>query len=448
MSQSILIRDALIVNDGNIAPGDVFIKNGRIENIGKNLSSKKADLHIHAEGKALLPGMIDGHVHFREPGLTHKGDIKSESAAAVAGGITTFMDMPNTKPATVTHELIEEKFSLAMNRSHANYSFYIGVSNDNINQILALDPNSVCGIKLFMGSSTGNMLVDDYRTLNTLFSKAPMLLAVHCEDAKEILANEERFYKTYAQNIPMEKHPMIRSRKACLYSSTLAVELARTHGTQLHVLHVSTKDELDLFQTTLLDQKKITAEVCVHHLHFTQEDYAEKGTLIKCNPAIKEKEDREALIEAVKAGRVDVVATDHAPHTLSEKKSTYFNAPSGLPLVEYALVAILQHYHEGRLELPIIVEKVAHAPASLYNIIDRGYIAEGYWADLVLVDLEKGTVVKRDSVISKCRWSPFEGTSFRSSIIATIVSGHLAFYQGKVIPEPKGMRLAFQRPYC
>lgn len=445
MNQSILIREALIVNDGKIAPGDVFIKNGRIETMAKDLSAKKADIHIHAEGRALLPGMIDDQVHFREPGLTHKGDIKSESAAAVAGGITTFMDMPNTKPATLTHELVEEKFSIARGRSHANYTFYIGASNDNTDRIISLDPNSICGIKVFMGSSTGNMLVDDPKTLDTIFSKAPVLLAVHCEDTKEIVANEERFRKTYGQNIPMEKHSLIRSRKACLSSSTLAVELAKTHGTRLHVLHVSTKEELDLFQTAPLDQKKITAEVCVHHLHFTQEDYVEKGALIKCNPAIKEKEDRDALIEAVKAGRIDVVATDHAPHTLSEKNSTYFNAPSGLPLVEYALVAMLEHYHEGRLDLPLIVEKIAHSPASLFGIVERGYIAEGYWADLVLVDLEEGTVAERDAVISKCRWSPFEGTGFRSSIIATIVSGHLAFYKGKVMPEPKGMRIAFQR---
>jgi dihydroorotase len=448
MNSSILIREALIVNDGKRTYGDVLIQNGRIEAVARNLAGRRADIYIHAEGKALLPGMIDDHVHFREPGLTHKGDIKSESAAAVAGGITTFMDMPNTKPATLTQVLLEEKFTLAKGRSHANYSFYLGASNDNIDQIIALDPQKACGIKLFMGSSTGNMLVDDPLTLETIFERAPVLVAAHCEDTPTILANENHFRKIYQEKIPIENHSKLRSREACLKSATLAVELAKAHGARLHILHISTEEELDLFKTTPLDQKKITAEACVHHLHFTQADYAAKGTLIKCNPAIKKKRDRDALIEAVKNGKIDVVATDHAPHTLSEKNSDYFKAPSGLPLVEYALVALLEHYHDGQMDLPLIVERMAHSPARLFDIEHRGYIEEGYWADLVLVDLENGTTVKREAVISKCGWSPFEGTCFRSSVLATIVSGHLAFYKGKVRPEARGMRLRFQRPSC
>ncbi|MGD9210366.1 MAG: dihydroorotase, partial [Desulfobacteraceae bacterium] len=392
-----------------------------------------------------LPGMIDDQVHFREPGLTHKADIQSESAAAVAGGITSFMDMPNTNPPTLTQQLLEEKFESANGRSHANYSFYLGASNDNIEQIVSLDPQSACGIKVFMGSSTGNMLVDNPKALESIFSQAPVLVAVHCEDSPTIFANEKRFRRQYGPAIPMEIHALIRSREACLKSSTLAVELAKQYGTQLHVLHLSTKEEAALFEALPLEQKKITAEVCVHHLHFSRKDYADKGALIKCNPAIKEDYDRQALLDAVLAGRIDVVATDHAPHTLAEKNGTYFEAPSGLPLVQYALVALLEHYHDGYLDLPMIAEKCAHAPARIFKIAERGYIKEGYWADLVLVDLKTPTFVRRENVISKCGWSPFEGTQFRSSINATIVSGHLAYHYGKVMPEAKGMRLDFHR---
>lgn len=442
---SILIREALIINEGRSFYGDVLIQKGRIETIGQDLSNRNADIRLNAEGRALLPGMIDDQVHFREPGLTHKADIKSESRAAVAGGITSYMEMPNTNPATLTHTLLEEKFALAKERSFANYSFYLGAANDNIEQIASLDPKKACGIKVFMGSSTGNMLVDDPKTLHAIFAEAKVPVAAHCEDTPTILANEETFRKKYGENVPMAAHGRIRSRSACYKSSSLAVKLAKRHGTRLHVLHISTKEELDLFKAGPIDEKKITAEACVHHLHFAQQDYETKGALIKCNPAIKSAEDREALINAVAEGVIDVVATDHAPHTLAEKNGTYFKAPSGLPLVEYALVAFLEHYHEGRMDLPLIAEKVCHAPARLFQLEERGYIREGYWADLVLVDLTKGTRVRRENVISKCGWSPFEGTSFHSSINATIVSGHLAYQDGIVNPQPKGMRLTFQR---
>ncbi len=443
--KTILIREALIVNDGGTFNGDLLIRNGRIEKIGKNLSTHPADRLIHAEGMALMPGMIDDQVHFREPGLTHKADIGSESAAAVAGGITTFMEMPNTKPATLTHELLEEKYSLAKGRSHANYSFYLGAANDNIGQIAALNPQSACGVKVFMGASTGNMLVDDPNTLEAIFSESPVLVATHCEDTPTIIANEKRFRQQYGEEVPMARHAEIRSREACFKSSSLAVALAKRHGTKLHVLHVSTAEEVELFSTKPLDEKRITAEACIHHLHFAAEDYDAKGALIKCNPAIKTAADRAALIVGVQSGRIDVVATDHAPHTLAEKQGNYFEAPSGLPLVEYALVAFLEHYHDGRMDLPLVAEKCAHAPARLFELRDRGYIREGYWADLVLVDLEKETRVERENVIAKCAWSPFEGTTFRSRIAATIVSGHVAYREGRIHPTPNGRRVTFQR---
>lgn len=441
----ITLLNALIVNEGTIQPGDVQIRNGRIEAIGKDLGGKPADIQIDAGGAALFPGMIDDQVHFREPGLTHKGDIASESRAAVAGGITSYMEMPNTLPPTLDGALLEEKFRLAGNRSFANYSFYLGASNDNIEEIKALDPDTVCGIKVFMGASTGNMLVDAPEALEALFLNAPTLVAAHCEDTPTILENETRFRNKYGDKIPMDAHPKIRSESACYKSASLAVALARATGARLHLLHLSTAKEMALLSEAPLSEKRITAEACIHHLFFTDADYAAKGALIKCNPAIKTVRDREALLRAVVENKIDVIATDHAPHTLSEKSAPYFQAPSGLPLVQHALPCLLEHYHSGRFTLPLIAEKTAHAPARLFQIPDRGYIREGYRADLVLVDLHRPLAVDDASCQYRCGWSPFTGHLFSSTVKATIVSGHLAYHEGTFDPAPAGERLVFQR---
>ena len=443
---SILILNANIVNENKIYMGDVLVENGRISKMGRDLSSISANKTIDAGGNYLLPGIIDDQVHFREPGLTHKADIYHESRAAVAGGVTSFMEMPNTVPNTLTQELLEDKFNIASKSSLANYSFFMGASNDNIEEVLKTNPSNICGIKIFMGSSTGNMLVDNQKVLNELFSKVPMLIATHCEDEETIQSNIELYRQNYGENLPMKYHPLIRSEEACYISSSAAVELAKKHNTRLHVLHISTAREIELFDNTIpLKDKKITAEACVHHLWFSDSDYEEKGTLIKWNPAVKTSIDREAIMQGVLNNNIDVVATDHAPHTWEEKQNGYFKAPSGGPLVQHSLVAMLDIYHQGKISIERIVEKMCHNPAILFNIRERGYIKEGYHADLVIVDLNAPWTVNKENILSKCNWSPFEGHQFESSVTHTIVSGHLAYERGKLIEGKNGERLLFNK---
>ena len=443
--KSLLILNASVVNEGLITESDVWIKNGRIEAIAPDLSSRPADQTLDASGLILLPGMIDSQVHFREPGMPEKANIQSESAAAVAGGITSFMDMPNTIPNALTAEILENKFHLAANKSLANHSFYLGAANDNLEDIKRFDPGSACGIKVFMGASTGNMLVDNPRTLEGIFEHAPTLVATHCEDTPTILANEKKMREIYGEDVPVRLHGEIRSEAACLLSSELAVDLARKYGTRLHVLHISTARELELFQSGPVRDKQISAEACVHFLHFSDQDYEDKGTLIKCNPAIKTEKDRQGLIQGLLDNRLDLIATDHAPHTWEEKQRSYFKAPSGLPLVQYALLTVLEFYHDHRFTLPFIANKTSHAVAERFEIKDRGYIREGYWADLTLVDLKTPTQARHEAVLSKCGWTPFEGYEFRSSIQSTLVSGHLAWHQGQLDTSVKGRRLTFNR---
>lgn len=442
--KSILLKDVHIVNRGAITHGDIYIRNGRIERCG-GIIDAAADIEIDANGRYALPGVIDDQVHFREPGLTHKAEIYTEAKAAVAGGVTSFMEMPNTKPPTLTQHLLEEKYRRAAAVSLANYSFYMGASNDNLEEVLRTDGRRVCGVKVFMGSSTGNMLVDDEHTLEALFSRCPLLIATHCEDEKTIRQNEARYRLSYGDDVPIHLHPEIRSVEACLKSSTIAVELARRHGTRLHILHISTRDELGLFSNDLpLDQKRITSEVCVHHLWFNSDDYHRLGTRIKCNPAIKSAEHQQALLPALLDDRLDVVATDHAPHTLEEKHQTYFKAPSGLPLVQHPLCIMLEFYHQGKISLARIVEKMCHNPAICFRIEDRGFLDEGMWADIVLVDLNAPWTVSQENLFYKCGWSPFEGYTFKSRVVSTIVSGHLAWHEGQFFEDKKGERLQFK----
>jgi len=440
---SILIKSAELVNEGKRFVADVYIKDGLIEKISAELDIM-ADRIIEAEGKVLLPGCIDDQVHFREPGLTHKADMFTESRAAVAGGITSFMEMPNTVPNTTTQELLEDKYRLASERSLANYSFFMGATNDNLEEVLKTDPENVCGIKIFMGSSTGNMLVDKQQVLESIFSSSPMLIAVHCEDEQTIRNNMEAFREKYGDDITPEMHPLIRTEEACYLSSSMAAGLAKKHGTRLHILHISTAKETGLFDNTLpLKDKKITAEACIHHLWFSDSDYAEKGNRIKWNPAVKTAADREGIFQAVLDGRIDVIATDHAPHTIDEKAKPYLQAPSGGPLVQHALLAMLEFHKQGKISLEMIAEKMAHNPAVCFNIEKRGYIREGYWADLVLVDLEGSYTVSKDNILSKCGWSPFEEYSFGASVSHTIVSGNLVYEDGEIIEGTAGMRLRF-----
>ncbi len=440
---SILIKAATVVNEGRIFESDVLIKDGRIDRIAPQIGVS-ADKEINAEGKYLFPGCIDDQVHFREPGLTHKAEIYTESRAAVAGGITSFMEMPNTVPNTVTRDLLEQKYAIAAQRSLANYSFFIGATNDNLEEVLKTNPEDVCGIKIFMGSSTGNMLVDNERTLEEIFAKAPMLIATHCEDEATIRANMEAFKNQYGDNLEPFMHPLIRNTEACYKSSSFAVELAKRYNTRLHILHISTAKETDLFSNTVnLADKRITAEACIHHLWFSDEDYAEKGNWIKWNPAVKTAEDRDGIFQAVLDGKIDVIATDHAPHTIEEKSQPYIKAPSGGPLVQHALPAMLQFYHQEKISLEKIAEKMAHNPAICFRIQDRGFIREGYFADLVLADLNSSSAVERSNILSKCGWSPFEGYSFNSTITHTIVSGHLAYDKGQFFEQKMGERLKF-----
>ncbi len=442
---SIIIKSATIVNEGRTFIGDVFIKNGLIEQVGSSLSMA-ADKVINAEGLHLLPGCIDDQVHFREPGLTHKADIFTESRAAIAGGITSFMEMPNTVPNTLTQQLLEDKYQIAKKTSAANYSFFMGAGNDNLEQVLKTDPKNVCGIKVFMGSSTGNMLVDNEKTLDGIFSRTPMLVATHCEDEATIRANAERFKLQYGDNLTPEMHPLIRNAEACFISSSLAVGLAKKYNTRLHILHISTAIETSLFDNSItLEKKRITSEACIHHLWFSDADYAKKGNWIKWNPAIKTAADRDEIFKAVLDDRIDVIATDHAPHTIEEKSQPYSKAPSGGPLVQHALIAMLEFYKQGKISLEKIVEKMAHSPAICFQIENRGFIREGYWADLVLVDLNKRSTVSRTNVLYKCGWSPFEGQTFASSVVSTIVSGNLVYENGKINEGVFGKRLVFNR---
>ena len=445
MSQAVLITNARLVNEGRIDEGDLLAVDGRIAQVGGHISHPTAAV-IDAAGRVLMPGMIDDQVHFREPGATHKGDQATESRAAIAGGITSFMEMPNTKPQTVTLDALEAKFALAQGRAWGNFAFYLGATNDNIDELRRLGPRQTCGIKVFMGASTGNMLVDDPATLELIFRDAPTLVAAHCEDTPTILANEAHYRAQYGDAIPIELHPVIRSEEACWRSSSMAVELARRHGTRLHVLHLTTARELALFETGPIANKRITAEACVHHLYFSDADYAQRGNLIKCNPAIKRAEDRDALRAALGDDRLDVIATDHAPHTLEEKSDpSYFKAPAGLPLVQHALAMALELVHDGALSLPQLVQKVSHGPAQLFNVHQRGFLREGYWADLVLVDMQRPQRVVSDEVLYKCGWSPLEGDLLRSRVSATLVNGELKYREGAFFGAANGVRLAFDR---
>ncbi|MCY7349867.1 MAG: dihydroorotase [Cytophagaceae bacterium] len=446
MSTTLLILNARLVNEGRITKADVFVKDGFIEQISGDLAGKTVDKIIDAAGRHLLPGVIDDQVHFREPGLTHKATIASEARAAVAGGVTSFMEMPNTVPNALTQQLLEEKYQIAARSSLANYSFYMGASNDNLEEVLRTDAQTVCGVKIFMGSSTGDMLVDNEQTLEKLFSQVPLLIATHCEDEATIRANVVEFKEKYGDNPPASVHPEIRSVEACLKSSSMAVALAKKHNTRLHVLHISTGDEVSLFSSAKLDGfKRITAEVCVHHLWFDARDYQRLGNQIKCNPAIKADGHKQALLQGLLEDRLDVVATDHAPHTWAEKQQAYWQAPSGLPLVQHALPMMLEFYHQGKISLEKIVEKLCHAPADCFGIDRRGYLREGYWADLTLVDLQKPVKVAKDNIFYQCGWSPLEGTTFHSSVTHTVVSGQLVFEEGNFRENQPGKRLAFNR---
>lgn len=442
----ILIKNAKIVNENQIFESDLLIEKDLISKISKNISEEGADKIIDASGKYLLPGIIDDQVHFREPGLTHKGDIESESRAAIAGGVTSFIEQPNTVPNAVTQELLEEKYQIASEKSFANYSFMMGGTNDNLEEILKTNPRNVAGIKLFLGSSTGNMLVDNPETLENIFSKTKMLIAVHCEDESTIRKNTEIYKEKFGEDIPMKYHHLIRSEEACYLSSSKAVELAKKTGARLHIFHVSTAKETELFQNNIpLKDKKITAEVCVHHLTFTNEDYETKGTLIKWNPAVKTEKDKVGLWEALLDDRIDIVATDHAPHTWQEKQNVYTKAPSGAPLVQHSLVAMIEHFKKGKISLEKIVEKMCHNPAILFQIEKRGFVKEGFKADLVLVDLDDEFTVSKENILYKCGWSPLEGTTFHSKITHTFVNGNLVFENGKFSEEKFGERLLFER---
>ena len=440
-----LIKNAKLVNEGQVYQADVLIKNQIIKEISSEITIE-ADYIIDAKGLHLLPGVIDDQVHFREPGLTHKANIYSESKAAVAGGITSFMEMPNTNPQALTQELLEDKYVIASQTSIANYSFFMGASNDNLEEVLKTDPKKVGAIKIFMGSSTGSMLVDNRTVLEEIFKKSPMLIAVHCEDEQTIQENTIQAKKEFGEEVPLSEHPKIRSAEACYKSSSMAVELAKKHNTRLHVFHLSTEKEILLFDNALpLAKKLITAEVCIHHLWFDESKYAEKGTLIKWNPAVKKASDQEALFQALIDDKLDVIATDHAPHTLEEKSNTYFNAPSGGPLVQHALPAMLAFVKQEKINIEKVVEKMCHNPAICFKVENRGFIREGYFADLVLVNLDKPWEVTKENILYKCGWSPFEGETFNAQITHTFVNGHIAYEFGNFDETQRGMRLTFDR---
>ena len=440
-----LIKNAKLVNEGQVYQADVLIENQIIKIISSEIKIK-ADYVVEAKGLHLLPGVIDDQVHFREPGLTHKANIYTESKAAVAGGITSFMEMPNTNPQALTQELLEDKYVIASQTSIANYSFFMGASNDNLEEVLKTDPKKVGAIKIFMGSSTGSMLVDNRIVLEEIFKKSPMLIAVHCEDEQTIQENTIKAKKEFGEEVPINEHPNIRSAEACYKSSSMAVELAKKHNTRLHVFHLSTEKEISLFDNTLpLAKKLITAEVCIHHLWFDESKYSEKGTLIKWNPAVKKASDKDALFQALLDDKLDVIATDHAPHTLKEKSNTYFNAPSGGPLVQHALPAMLAFVKQEKISIEKVVEKMCHNPAICFKVENRGFIREGYFADLVLVNLDKAWEVNKNNILYKCGWSPFEGEIFNAQITHTFVNGHIAYEYGNFDETQRGMRLTFDR---
>lgn len=441
-----LLKGATLFNEGKSFIADILIDNQRIEKIESNISATPETKVVNLEGKWILPGCIDDQVHFREPGLTHKANIATESKAAVAGGITTFMEMPNTVPNTLTQELLEEKYTIAKHTSAANYSFFMGASNDNLDEVLKTNEKNVCGVKIFMGSSTGNMLVDNESTLTNLFSQVPLLIATHCEDEATVRANSALYKEKYGEDIPIEAHPLIRSEEACYLSSSMAVELAKKYNTRLHILHISTAKEVGLFDNTLpLEKKRITAEACVHHLWFTDQDYAKKGNFIKWNPAVKTSHDRDGIWKGLLDNHIDIVATDHAPHTLEEKSKAYNQAPSGGPLVQHALLAMLEKAKEGLISVERVVEKMAHAPAICFQLAERGFIREGYYADLVVVDPMETITVDKSNVLYKCGWSPFEGVTFNHKIAGTYVNGTLVYDGNQIISDQKGMRVLFNR---
>lgn len=446
MTMKTLIKNAQIVNEGKIQKKDLLIENDIISKISENLSEDLAEMIIDATGQYLLPGVIDDQVHFREPGLTQKGDIESESKAAVAGGITSFIEQPNTVPNTITQELLEEKNKIASEKSYANYGFSFGGTNDNLEEILKTNPKNTPAIKLFLGSSTGNMLVDNPEILEEIFSKVKMPICVHCEDESTIRKNTDEYLEKYGEDIPVKFHHLIRSEEACYISSSKAIELAKKTGARLHIYHLSTAKEIELFQNNIpLKDKKITAEVCVHHLHFTDKDYDTKGTLIKWNPAVKTQKDKEGLWEALLDDRIDIIATDHAPHTFDEKQNVYTQCPSGAPLVQHSLNVMIDYYQQGKIGIEKVVEKMCHNPAILFQIEKRGFIKKGYKADLVLIDLNQKYTVSKENIHSKCGWSPLEGTEFNNVITHTFVNGQLVYYQGKFKNEKVSERLTFDR---
>ena len=441
----LLVANARLINEGKITDADVLIRGERIEKVASSITADDSVDVIDAGGRYLMPGMIDDQVHFREPGLTHKGDLESESAAAAAGGITSFMDMPNVQPLTTTAEALSDKYGRAEGRCTANYGFYLGATNRNIDEIRRLEVGQACGIKVFMGASTGDMLVDDVDALEQIFAHAPVMVVTHCEDSPTIWDNERQAREKFGDDVPMSEHPKIRSVDACLKSSRFAVDLARRHDALLHVLHLTTAAEMDLFSSAHRSQKRITAEVCVHHLWFDESGYERLGTHIKCNPAIKSEADRAALLAALNEGRIDVIATDHAPHTLQEKDNKYFQAPAGLPLVQHALLVLFDLSHRQKLAPELIVDRACHAPADLFGVRDRGYVREGWYADLVIVDADNPQTVKRDEVLAKCGWSPFEGHRFSSTIDTTIVNGAVVYRNGRLTGDIAGQRLGFER---
>ena len=446
MAQSILIKNAVIVNENTTFKGDVLIENEIIKEVSSDIKAAEGTEIIDANGSYLIPGMIDDQVHFREPGLTHKANIETESRAAIAGGITTFIEMPNTVPQAVTQELLEDKFEIAAKTSYANYSFMFGGTNDNLEELLKTDPQKVAGIKLFLGSSTGNMLVDNEDVLEKIFSSTKMLISVHCEDEATIRKNTEKFTSEFGDDIPIKYHPIIRSEEACYLSSSKAIELAKKTGARLHIFHLSTEKETHLFRNDIpLEKKQITAEVCIHHLWFSDKDYAEKGTHIKWNPAVKTEKDKQGLWEALLDDRIDVIATDHAPHTLEEKNNNYIKAPSGGPLVQHAIIALFEKVKQGVISIEKAVEKTSHNPAKLFQIKKRGFIKKGFFADLVLVDVNKPQTVSKKNILYKCGWSPFEGTKFSSTITHTFVNGKLIYNNGVFNDEIKGKRITFNR---
>ena len=440
-----LLKNAHVINEGSVEKADVLLEGNRIAKVASSIEDADAEV-VDLSGKFLMPGVIDDQVHFREPGLTHKGCIYTEAKAAVAGGITSYMEMPNTQPQALTQELLEDKYQIGAKDSLANYSFFMGASNENIQEVLKTDPKNVAGVKIFMGSSTGNMLVDDHEVLNSIFSSCDMLIAVHCEDEATIRTNSAKMKEEYGEDLPIRYHPVIRNAEACYKSSSLAVELAKKHNTRLHILHISTAKETELFQNDIpLKEKRITAEACVHHLWFDDSSYDEKGTFIKWNPAVKSAVDREGVWKALLDDRIDIIATDHAPHTLEEKQNSYFKAPSGGPLVQHALVALLEFYHQGKVSLEWIVNKMCHAPADCFQLKERGFIRPGYFADLVVLDLEKSWEVAKENILYHCAWSPFEGQTFQSTVEKTFVNGHLVYDKGVFDETKRGMRLEFDR---